>query len=153
MPSFLVLTYPTYLRLAFAAERKEAKCDLKEADKYQKLCDEFDQARTQALLFRLFHTNQRIDEVTEHIKVSSSSRLKTVFNIFVHRWKYFNREIQYAKGLKILCQIICVVGLIVINIINKERKKERHQKYNVRCCRINLGQINHVLLYDNHPVA
>ena len=52
---------------AIGAERKEAKLEKEEAEKYQKLQDDMAERQVELQLFRLFHNEKAISEMKEKI--------------------------------------------------------------------------------------
>ena len=56
--------------LGIAAERKEAKQEKDEAEKYKKLREDFMTSRLHTMLFRLFYNDKEIDEIKEESEVT-----------------------------------------------------------------------------------
>ena len=61
-----------------AAEKKEAKQEKDEAEKYEKLQKDFQNSKTNIMLFKLFYNEREIEEIRNEQFVS----LKTYFSIY-----------------------------------------------------------------------
>uniref|UniRef100_H2YW16 SMC hinge domain-containing protein n=1 Tax=Ciona savignyi TaxID=51511 RepID=H2YW16_CIOSA len=57
--------YSFHRKKGIAAERKEAKQEKDEADKYRKLRDDFSNLRLQLMLFKLFYSEREIEAITD----------------------------------------------------------------------------------------
>uniref|UniRef100_H2YW15 SMC hinge domain-containing protein n=1 Tax=Ciona savignyi TaxID=51511 RepID=H2YW15_CIOSA len=68
--------YSFHRKKGIAAERKEAKQEKDEADKYRKLRDDFSNLRLQLMLFKLFYSEREIEAITDETEVSLHFTIK-----------------------------------------------------------------------------
>ena len=62
-------TFALHKKKGINAERKEAKVEKEEAEKYKRLTDELAEAKLELQLVRLFHTEEEIAAVEKELKV------------------------------------------------------------------------------------
>lgn len=61
-----------WLDLGIAAERKEAKFEKDEAEKYEKLQEDYASQRLQVMLFKLFYNEREIEKIHDAMEVTGS---------------------------------------------------------------------------------
>ena len=68
----------TLFCVGIAAERKEAKQEKDEAEKYKKLREDFMQSRLHTMLFKLFYNDKEIEEIKADLEVSGAAGANSV---------------------------------------------------------------------------
>ena len=84
----MCLFYCFVISPGIAAERKEAKQEKDEAEKYKKLREDYVSSRLQTMLFRLFYNDREIDGIKSETEVVTT----IIFNLL---------KICFLKGITI----------------------------------------------------
>ena len=67
-----------------AAERKEAKQEKDEAEKYKKLREDYSLSRLQIMLFKLFYTDKELGDIKFEIEVINYIDCVQISSLFSH---------------------------------------------------------------------
>merc|ERR1719471_1750726 len=112
---------------AIGAERKEAKLEKEEAEKYQKLQDDMAERQVELQLFRLFHNEKAISEMKEKIDAKNREHDKVTQDIRDKEAEVSKKKPAYIKAKEKTAHMVKKVDNAKKSLKQAQKAEEAHK--------------------------